>query len=103
MINFINILTYIKKDLTMAEEERKYSKQLFGKTVVTKSGKKFGEVFNITFETRTGELMHIIIKNPTEYTSSLDLEKDAKGNFMIPFSSVLAVGDFVVVSEEDII
>ena len=47
--------------------------------------------------------MHIIIKNPTEYTSSLDLEKDAKGNFMIPFSSVLAVGDFVVVSEEDII
>ncbi len=87
----------------MAEEDRKYSKQLFGKTVVTKSGKKFGEVMNLTFETRTGELMHIIIKSPTSYTTSLDLEKDSKGNYMIPFSAVLAVGDFVVVSEEDII
>jgi sporulation protein YlmC with PRC-barrel domain len=87
----------------MVEEERNYSKKLIGKTVVTKSGKKFGEVLNITFETRTGELMHIIIRNPTTYTTSLDLEKDSKGNYMIPYSAVLAVGDFVVVSEEDIV
>ena len=46
----------------MAEEDRKYSKQLLGKTVVTKSGKRFGEVGNITFETRTGELIHLILK-----------------------------------------
>ena len=87
----------------MVEEERNYSKKLIGKTVVTKSGKKFGYVLNITFETRTGELMHIIIRNPTTYTTSLDLEKDSKGNYMIPYSAVLAVGDFVVVSEEDIV
>lgn len=87
----------------MAEEEKKYSKQLLSKTVVTKSGKKFGEVSNISFETRTGELMQITLKNPTSYAESLELEKDSQGALMIPFSAVIAVGDFVVIAEEDII
>lgn len=87
----------------MAEEEKKYSKQLIGKTVVTKSGKRFGEVGNITFETRTGELIQIVLKNPTSYTEGLDLEKDSEGDILIPYSAVIAVGDFVVVAEEDII
>ncbi len=87
----------------MAEEEKKYSKQLIGKTVVTKSGKKFGEVGNITFETRTGELIQLTLRNPTLYTEGLELEKDQDGGLLIPFSSVIAVGDFIVISEEDII
>lgn len=87
----------------MAEEEKKYSKQLMGKTIVTKSGKKFGEVGNITFETRTGELIQLTLKNPTSYTEGLELEKDDQGALLIPFSSVIAIGDFIVVSEEDII
>ncbi len=85
------------------EEEKKYSKQILGKTVVTKSGKRFGEVGNISFETRTGELIQIILKNPTNYTEGLELEKDTNGNMLIPFSAVIAIGDFVVVSEEDIV
>jgi sporulation protein YlmC with PRC-barrel domain len=87
----------------MAEDDKKYSKQLLGKTVVTKSGKRFGEVSNLTFETRTGELIHIILKNPTAYTEGLELEKDPNGDLLIPFSAVIAVGDFVVVAEEDIV
>lgn len=87
----------------MAEEDKRYSKQLLGKTVITKSGKRFGEVGNITFETRTGELIQIILRNPTSYTQGLELEKDTNNNLMIPFSTVIAIGDFVVVAEEDII
>ena len=87
----------------MADDDKRYSKSLLGKTVVTKSGKKFGEVGNITFETRTGELIQIVLKNPTTYTQGLELEKDTDGSLMIPFSAVIAVGDFVVVSEEDIV
>jgi len=87
----------------MAEEEKKYSKSILGKTVVTKTGKRFGEVGNISFETRTGELMQVILKTPTTYAEGLELEKDADGSLMIPFSAVIAVGDFVVVSEEDIV
>lgn len=87
----------------MVEEDKKYSKQILGKTVVTKSGKRFGEVGNITFETRTGELIQIILKNPTSYAEGLELEKDPNGNLTIPFSAVIAIGDFVVVAEEDIV
>ena len=87
----------------MAEEEKKYSKQIVGKMVVTKSGKRFGEVGNITFETRTGELLQIVLKNPTSYAEGLELEKDKNGLLTIPYSAVIAIGDFVVVSEEDIL
>ena len=87
----------------MAEEEKNYSKNLLGKTVVTKTGKRFGEVGNLTFEVRTGELMQIILRNPTTYTEGLDLEKDSSNNLLLPYSAVIAIGDFVVVSEEDII
>lgn len=87
----------------MAEEDKKFSKNLVGKTVVSKTGKRFGEVGDIIFETRSGELIHLVLANPTQYTEKLELEKDKEGNILIPFSAVIAVGDFMVVSEEDII
>jgi sporulation protein YlmC with PRC-barrel domain len=88
----------------MAEEEnKKFSKQLIGKTIVSKSGKRFGEVGDIVFETKTGELIHMVVNNPTAYTEKLELEKDKSGRILIPFSSVMAIGDFMVIAEEDII
>jgi sporulation protein YlmC with PRC-barrel domain len=87
----------------MAEEDKKFSKQLIGKTIVSKTGKRFGEVGDLIFETRSGELIHMVLQNPTSYTSKLELEKDQSGHILIPFSAVIAVGDFMVVAEEDII
>jgi len=86
----------------MADDEKRYSKQLIGKTVVSKTGKRFGEVGDIIFEARSGELIHMVLNNPTSYTEKLELEKDKEGRILIPFSAVIAVGDFMVVSEEDI-
>ena len=87
----------------MPEEDKKFSKELIGKTVVSKTGKRFGEVGDIIFETRSGELIHMVLANATPYTEKLELEKDKEGKILIPFSAVIAVGDFMVVSEEDII
>jgi sporulation protein YlmC with PRC-barrel domain len=87
----------------MAEEDKKFSKQLIGKTVVSKTGKRFGEVGDIIFETRSGELIHMVLRNPTTYTMKLELEKDKEGNILIPFSAVIAIGDYMVIAEEDII
>ncbi|MEM4267304.1 MAG: PRC-barrel domain-containing protein [Candidatus Woesearchaeota archaeon] len=87
----------------MADDDKKFSKQLIGKTVVSKTGKRFGEVGDIVFETRSGELIHLVLRNPTSYTEKLELEKDKSGNILIPFSSVIAIGDFMVIAEEDII
>jgi sporulation protein YlmC with PRC-barrel domain len=85
------------------DEEKKYSKQLIGKTVVSKTGKRFGEVGDIIFETNSGELIHMVLVNQTPYAKKLELEKTKDGDPLIPFSAVIAVGDFMVVAEEDII
>lgn len=87
----------------MADEDKKFSKQLLGKTVVSKNGKRFGEVGDIIFETHSGELIHMVLQNPTPYIEKLELEKDKDGNILIPFSAVIAIGDFMVIAEEDII
>ena len=87
----------------MVDDQKKFSKQLIGKTVVSKSGKRFGEVGDIIFETKSGELIHVVLKNPTQYTEKLELEKSKEGKLLIPFSAVIAMGDFLVISEEDIV
>ena len=92
-----------EEGIKMPEDDKKFSKQLIGKTVVSKTGKRFGEVGDIIFETRSGELIHMVLQNPTSYTEKLELEKDKEGHILIPFSAVIAIGDFMVVAEEDII
>jgi sporulation protein YlmC with PRC-barrel domain len=92
------------KGAKMAEgDDKNFSKKLIGKTVVSKTGKRFGEVGDIIFETRTGELIHLVLSNPTPYTAKLELEKDESGSILIPFSAVIAIGDFMVIAEEDIV
>ena len=84
-------------------EEKKFSRDIVGKTIVSKSGKKFGVVGDLVFETRTGELIYILLSNATEFAGNLNLERSKHGDLMVPFSSVLSTGDFVIISEEDII
>ncbi len=85
------------------DDDKRFSRQLIGKTVVSKTGKRFGEVGDIVFETNSGELIHLVLANPTAYTDKLDLERSKEGQLLIPFSAVMAMGDFMVISEEDII
>lgn len=83
-------------------EDKRPAKDLVGKLVVTKEGKNLGEVQDVTFEVRTGELVNILLKTPTKHALQLGIEKSDDG-FLIPFNSILAVGDFVVVAEEDLL
>jgi len=78
-------------------------RSLLGKQVVTKEGKKLGIAKDLTFETKTGELIHLVIKDLTPYTANLSLERTKDREALIPFNSVIAVGDFIVVSEEDLV
>jgi len=87
----------------MADKEKIYSKELLGKTIVSKSGKKFGYVGDLIFEVGSGELIHIVLRDQTSYTDKMELEKTKDGQILIPFSAVIATGDFIVVAEEDII
>jgi sporulation protein YlmC with PRC-barrel domain len=92
-----------EKKPVVEDENKKFSRQLLGKIIVSKTGKRFGEVGDIIFETKSGELIHMVVNNPTPYTEKLELEKDKQGRILIPFSAVIAMGDFMVIAEEDII
>ena len=84
------------------DAEKRYSGQLIGKKVVSKTGKEFGIVANIIFEVRTGEILQIALKNTTGYCEGLDLERNKQGESLVPFSAVAAIGDFIVLAEEDL-
>ncbi|MCX8158754.1 MAG: PRC-barrel domain-containing protein [Candidatus Pacearchaeota archaeon] len=81
--------------------DKKPLKDIIGKLVVTKDGKRLGVVKDVTFETRTGELLQIVLKDPTQYIKSLNIESTGK-EYLVPYNTIIAIGDFVVISEEDI-
>ncbi len=86
----------------MAIDKKPFS-AILSKLIVTKEGKRLGIVKDITFETRTGELIHLVVKDPTPYTKNLNLEFTQSKEILIPYNSIIAIGDFVVVSEEDLV
>jgi sporulation protein YlmC with PRC-barrel domain len=78
-------------------------RDLVGKTIVSdETGKKFGRVGDVSFIADTGELMSILLIEPTKSTSDLQLQQDEQGRILIPFSAVKSVGDFVIVAEKDV-
>ena len=80
------------------------AKELIGKTIVSEeSGRKFGIVGDVNFITESGELMNIVIAEPTKQAAELKLSEDEKGRLLIPFSAVKSVGDFIIIAEKDIV
>lgn len=76
---------------------------IISKMIVTKEGKRLGFVKDITFETKSGELINLVVKDSTPYTKNLNLERTNTNELLIPYSAIIAIGDFVIVSEEDLI
>ena len=80
------------------------AKELIGKTIVSEeSGRKFGVVGDVNFITESGELMNIVLTEPTRQAAELKLSEDEKGRLLIPFSAVKSVGDFIIISEKSIV
>jgi sporulation protein YlmC with PRC-barrel domain len=74
-----------------------------GKTIISEeTGRKFGIVSNIDFITESGELLNVIVEQPTKHLSDLNLKADDKGRTLIPFSAVKSIGDFVIISENEL-
>ena len=85
-------------------ETRVRAADIVGKQVVSEeTGRKFGIVNNVDFVTESGELLNLVVEQPTRHLSDLNLKTDDKGRILIPFSAVKSVGDFVIVSENELI
>jgi len=80
------------------------AKDLVGKIIVSEeSGRKFGIVGDVNFITESGELMNLVVSEPTKQTMELKLSEDDKGRMLIPFSAVKSIGDFIIIAEKDIV
>lgn len=86
----------------MATDKHPFS-AILSKMIVTKEGKRLGFVKDVTFETKSGELINLVVKDPTPYTRNLNLERTNSDELLVPYSAIIAIGDFVIVSEEDLI
>ena len=77
---------------------------VIGKQIVSEeTGRKFGVVANVNFVTESGELLNIVVEQPTRHLTDLNLKTDERGRTLIPFSAVKSIGDFVIVSENELI
>ena len=84
--------------------ERVRSKDLIGKVLISEeTGKKFGVIGDIDFITESGELINLAITDTTAHVANMNLQQDEKNRLLVPFSAVKSVGDFVIVSEKDIV
>ncbi len=74
------------------------ARQLGGKRVITNKGEELGRISDIQFDESTGDLVYILIDpNPeSKLTQRLRKEDDL---IVIPYKSLFAVGDVVVVDE----
>lgn len=84
--------------------EKANTREMIGKVIVSEeSGRKFGTVGDVSFITESGELMNIVVSEPTKGSSDMGLSEDDRGRVLIPFNAVKSVGDFVIVSEKDMV
>ncbi len=85
-------------------ETRVRAGDVIGKSVISEeTGRKFGVVANIDFITESGELLNLVIEQPTKYLKEFNLKTDQKGRVLIPFSAVKSIGDFIIVSESELV
>ena len=79
-------------------------RDLLGKVIVSEeTGRKFGVVGDINFISESGELLNLVLVEPTKHIGDINLEKDDNNRLLIPFSSIRSVGDFVIISEKEIV
>jgi sporulation protein YlmC with PRC-barrel domain len=106
LVNLFNFtekfINYSHFNFYMPGNKNTYN-SIMGKMIVTKEGKRLGFVRDITFETKSGELINLIVKDSTPYTKNLNLERTNSNDLLIPYNAIIAIGDFVIVSEEDLI
>ncbi|MCS7123477.1 MAG: PRC-barrel domain-containing protein [Candidatus Aenigmarchaeota archaeon] len=84
-------------------ESRVRAAEVIGKAIITEeNGRKFGVVENVEFVVETGELINLVVGQPSSYVAQLNLKKNEKGKILIPFSAVKSIGDFVIISESEL-
>lgn len=75
---------------------RKFLTELRGKAVMTEDGQILGTIDNFVVDTRTGTIAHVLV-TPNEKIEPRLFQIDASGRLVLPFKSMRAVKDVVMV------
>jgi len=76
------------------------ARQLSGKKLVTNEGEDFGRLVDIAVNEVSGRIENIVVEPNPDSTLANKLRKD-DGMVHIPYESVLAVGDFIIVEKRN--
>jgi sporulation protein YlmC with PRC-barrel domain len=74
---------------------RKFLTELRGKTVMTNDGQILGLIENFVVDTSTGGIAHVLV-TPGEDVETRLFQIDGSGRLVLPFKSMRAVKDVVV-------
>ncbi len=74
------------------------AKQLAGKRVVSGDGEELGKLIDLTVEETTGKLSELMIEPNPDSITVRQLKKE-DGLVMVPYASVLAVSDFIIIDK----
>ena len=66
--------------------------------VISDRGLQIGKISDILFDEREGKIITIVVK-PASREAVGNMQRDASGNALIPFSAVMSIRDYVVVNE----
>jgi sporulation protein YlmC with PRC-barrel domain len=75
------------------------ARQLGGKRSITTTGKEIGRLDDIIVDEATGEMESMVIEPDAETAEDIRFQKDAQGDFVVPFKAVRAISDVIVVEE----
>ncbi|MFA6530656.1 MAG: PRC-barrel domain-containing protein [Candidatus Micrarchaeia archaeon] len=77
------------------------ARQLSGKKVITNEGEDFGRLVDLNVNEITGKIENLAIEPNPDSPLAAKMRKE-DGLVLVPYESVLAVGDFVIVEKRNI-
>ncbi len=78
------------------------AKQLAGKKIITSDGEDLGRLTDIKVAEVGGKLQMLVVEANFDSAIASRLQKDDAGHTLIPYDSVMAVSDFVIVDKKSI-
>jgi len=78
------------------------AKQITGKTVITNEGEDFGRVVDLNINEISGGIEDIIV-DPNPDNLSIENLRNEDDYVLVPFSSVIAVGDYLIIDKRKLI
>jgi sporulation protein YlmC with PRC-barrel domain len=92
---FRTTVKYRGRPIPTEDDMRKFLTELRGKTVMTNDGQILGLIENFVVDTQNGAIAHVLVQ-PNDDIEQRLFQTDASGRLVLPFKSMRAVKDVVV-------